>query len=175
MRANWRRGPGQGADYPAPLADIACAIRFARHVGAGYGANASHVVLVGHSSGGWAAAIVGLSATAFTPAAGTCNETKGSLRPDAWAGLAPAVWPRSRESFDAFALVKKATPADRLPVALIQGGLDSGTLTGTRDLQKALIGAGFDSTLLEIPTADHFTVLYMSESIDALLALAGRL
>ena len=26
MRANWRRGPGQGAEFPSSFADIACAI-----------------------------------------------------------------------------------------------------------------------------------------------------
>lgn len=172
MRANWRRGPGQGAAYPGPLADIACAIGFARHVGAEYGADPSRVVVVGHSGGGWAAAIVGLSATAFAPAADACLETSGSLRPDAWAGMTPAV--AVRESFDVFALVEKATPADRLPVALIVGGLDE-LVVGTRQFAAALDKAGFESVLLVEPDADHYHILERAESIHALMALAARL
>ena len=188
MRANWRRNPTQGAGFPASFADIACAIGVARQIGADYGADKSRVVLIGHSSGGWAAAIVGLTATPFDPAPGSCIETSGSLRPDAWAGMAPAVdyasssfVGGSREekpdiwaAVDPYALAAHTTPADRLPDTLIQGGHDS--LAGsTGRFQAALISAGVDSILVEEPLQDHPGILNTVESIDALLELAGRL
>lgn len=173
MRANWRRGPGQGAGFPASFADIACAIGVSRKIGAGYGAATSHVVLAGHSSGGWASAIVGLTPTPFDPAAGSCNETSGLLRPDAWAGMAPAVDTDAWAAPHPYALAAHTTPADRLPVTLIQGGRDS-LDASTQRFQAALIAAGIDSTLVEEPTADHPGILNTVESVDALLELATR-
>jgi acetyl esterase/lipase len=186
MRANWRRGPQQGAEFPSAFADIGCAIGVARRIGGTYGADPSRVTLVGHSSGGWAATIVGLTATPFTPAAGACNETAGSLRPDAWAGMAPALdhasatflggdisaKPDAWAAVDAFALVAKATAADRLPVTLIVGSLDPAAV-GTRAFEAALISAGFSSVLVEEPNANHPGILARSESLDALLVLAA--
>jgi acetyl esterase/lipase len=187
VRANWRRGPGQGAGFPASFADIACAIGVSRNIGARYGAATSHVVLVGHSSGGWAAAIVGLTRTPFDPAAGSCNETSGSLRPDAWAGMAPAVDYASSTfvggtkdqksdawaAVDPYALAAHTTPADRLPVTLIQGGADHPLDVSTRRFQAALIAAGIDSTLVEEPAANHPGILNTVESVDALMELAA--
>lgn len=188
MRANWRRGPAQGAGFPASFADIACAIGVSRKIGADYGAATSHVVLIGHSSGGWAAAIVGLTATPFDPAAGSCIETSGSLRPDTWAGMAPAVdyasasflggnkdeRPDAWAAVDPFALAAQTTPADRLPVTLIQGGRDS-LDASTQSFQTALIAERIDSILVEEPTEDHPGILYTVESVNALLELAARI
>jgi acetyl esterase/lipase len=186
LRANWRRGPQQGAGFPASFADIGCAIGVSRRIGADYGADASHVTLVGHSSGGWASTIVGLTTKPFAPTAGSCNATTGSLVPDAWAGIAPALdhasstfvggtpteKPDAWKAVDAFALVTTARTVGR-PVTLIVGDLDS-LAANTRLLQAALKKAGFDSVLVEEPGADHPGVLEHAESVDALLALAGR-
>ena len=188
MRANWRRGPGQGAGCPSSFADIGCAIGVSRAIGASYGADPSHVVLVGHSSGGWATAIVGLTATPFTPAAGSCNETAGSLRPDAWAGMAPALdhatdsfmggskveLPEAWAAVDAFALADGSTATDRLPVTLIVGGVDE-VAPSTHQFEDALLADGIDSVLLDEPGQTHPSILSTVESIEALFELAARL
>jgi acetyl esterase/lipase len=187
MRANWRRGPSQGAGFPSSFADIGCAIGVSRKIGGRYGADPSRLVLVGHSSGGWASTIVGLSATPFVPAAGSCNEVAGSLRPDAWAGMAPALdhatvtfigadasqKPEAWQSVDAFALVAKASAADRLPATLIVGDQDT-LLVDTRRLDAALVKAGFDRDLIVEANADHPGILVRTETVDALLALSAR-
>ena len=95
-------------------------------------------------------AVIGLTATAFTPAPGSCDATAGSLRPDAWADLAgprdeiataasddselaaffggtrggdPAAWAAG----DPFALAAhRAVAATDLPIVLLQGGADGG-------------------------------------------------
>lgn len=174
MRADIRHDATQGGGYPASLADVACAIGVARNVGAKYGADATRVTLVGHSQGGWVTSLVALAPTEFLPVAGSCNETTGPLRPDAWAGLAPALQPTTPIG-DVLALVDAAPAARHLPVALIQGGRDINIApSGTRTLQAALVNAGFDSTLLELPEADHPGILAVLETIDELLALSER-
>jgi acetyl esterase/lipase len=189
LRDNWRRDPSQGGGYPASFGDIACAIGVARKIGPQFGADPASVVLVGHSSGGWASSIVGLTPAPFVPAAGSCNETAGSLRPDAWAAMAPALSytsagfiggdatqePEAWAAADVFALANNASDADRLPVTLIQGVLEGpDAVARTREFQAALVQAGFDSTLLEEPDADHPGVLSTLESLDALMELADR-
>jgi acetyl esterase/lipase len=187
MRANWRRNPSQGAGYPSSFGDIGCAIGVARKIGARYGADATHVVLVGHSSGGWATTIVGLTATPFTPAAGACGEVSGSLRPDAWAAMAPGLSispvtfigadasakPDAWRAVDALALVDDAKAGDRLPVALIVGDQD-GLVVGTRTLGAALTAAGFDTDLVVESGATHWSIQFRPETVDALMALASR-
>lgn len=188
MRANWRRNPSQGAGYPASFGDIACAIGVARRIGARYGADATRVVLVGHSNGSWASMVVGLTATPFTPATGSCDEVSGSLRPDAWAGLAPPLAnglidgfigadasqaPDAWKSVDAFTLIARSKAANRVPVTLIVGDLDD-VVSGARKLDAALTAAGFENDLIVEANVDHYHVLDRAESIEALLALAAR-
>jgi acetyl esterase/lipase len=73
--------------YPVTFQDIACAIGVARKIGPTYKADPARVTLVGHSFGGWAAAVVALTPTPFTPDPGSCNPTTGTLRPDAFLGI----------------------------------------------------------------------------------------
>ena len=83
MVAGWREGPDWGGGYPRSFQDVACAIGVARKIAPAYGGSADRVTLQGHSTGGWPAAVVGLTPTPFTPARGSCDATAGSLRPDA--------------------------------------------------------------------------------------------
>ena len=83
MESWWRQQDFVGSGYPTAFADVACAIGVARRTGSGYGGRPDRVTFVGHSLGGWAAAVVGLTPTAFMPAASACDPTAGSLRPDA--------------------------------------------------------------------------------------------
>ncbi len=82
MVAGWREGPDWAGGYPTSFRDVACAIGVARKIGPAYGANPDRVTLMGHSTGGWPAAVIGLTPTPFTPTPGSCDSTAGSLRPD---------------------------------------------------------------------------------------------
>jgi pimeloyl-ACP methyl ester carboxylesterase len=141
-------------------------------------------------------AVIGLTAKAFTPAPQSCDETAGSLRPDAWAALAgprddvataapsdseltaffggtratdPAAWAAG----DPFALAAhRAVAATDLPIVLLHGGADAGA-ADAKAFQAALKAGGHHSRLIEIPSADHFGTTVANESIEAILALAN--
>jgi acetyl esterase/lipase len=91
IQAVWRQDRDQGGGWPTSFQDIACAVGVARATGPDYGGDPDRVILVGHSLGGWASAVVALSPTEVTPAPGACNPTTGSLRPDALVTLAGAL------------------------------------------------------------------------------------
>ena len=89
---SWWASGGRAASWaarsPDSFADVACAIGVARRIGPAFRAKPDRVVLAGHSMSTRPVAVIGLTATAFTPAPGSCDATAGSLRPDAWADLA---------------------------------------------------------------------------------------
>ncbi len=195
MVGQWRQSVQWAGRSPDSFADVACAIGVARRMGPTFGANPDRVVLVGHSMATRPVAVIGLTATAFTPAPGSCDSTAGSLRPDAWADLAgpsdtiaqaapddsqlaaffggtrdaePAVWAAG----DPFALATHhAGAATDLPILLLKGGAD-GDAASARAFQAALVAGGYHSRLIEIPSADHFGTTVAKESIEAILALA---
>jgi acetyl esterase/lipase len=195
MVGQWRQSIQWAGRAPDSFADVACAIGVARRIGPTFRANPDRVVLAGHSLATRPVAVVGLTATAFMPAPGSCDATSGSLRPDAWADLAgpfdniaiapsddreltaffgatraadPATWAAG----DPFALAthQAVAPTD-LPILLLKGGAD-GDATDTRVFQAALVSSGHHSRLIEIPSADHFGTTVARESIEAILALA---
>jgi acetyl esterase/lipase len=196
MAAQWRQSSQWAGRSPDSFADVACAIGVARRTGPAFGANPDRVVLAGHSLSARPVAVVGLTASTFTPAPGSCDATAGSLRPDAWADLAgpytdiaiaasddrelaaffggtrdadPAAWAAG----DPFALVThQAVPATDLPILLLKGGAD-GDAADVRAFQAALVAGGYHSQLIEIPSADHFGTTVATESIEAILALAN--
>lgn len=195
MVGQWRQSSQWAGRSPDSFADVACAIGVARRVGPALRANPDRVVLVGHSMSTRPVAVIGLTATPFTPAPGSCDATAGSLRPDAWANLAgprddiataasddselaaffggtraavPAAWAAG----DPFALAAhRAVTATDLPIVLLQGGAD-GSPADARAFQAALVAAGHHSRLIEIPSADHFGTTVSKASIDAVLGLA---
>lgn len=195
MVGQWRQTSHWGGRSPDSFADVACAIGVARRIGPDFGANPDRVVLAGHSLATRPVAVIGLTATAFVPAPGSCDETAGSLRPDAWADLAgprdeiatagsgdselaaffggtraadPAAWAAG----DPFALAaERAVAATDLPIVLLQGGSDGGA-ADARAFQVALVAGGYHSRLIEIPLADHFGTTVAKESIEAILAFA---
>ena len=79
----WREAAWEGGGWPTSFEDVACAIGVARRIGPAYGASPDRVTLGGHSTGGWPPAVLALTPTPFTPEPGSCDETAGSLRPDA--------------------------------------------------------------------------------------------
>lgn len=195
MVGQWRQSSYWAGRSPDSFADVACAIGVARRIGPAFRANPDRLVLAGHSMSTRPVAVIGLTATAFIPAPGSCDETAGSLRPDAWADLAgprndiakvpsddpvltaffggtrtadPAAWAAG----DPFALAAhRAVATTDLPTVLIQGGADGGA-DDARAFRAALVAGGYHSRLIEIPSADHFGTTVAKESIEAILALA---
>jgi acetyl esterase/lipase len=197
MVSSWRQTAGLGGGYPTSFADVACAIGVARKIGPAYGASPDRVILVGHSLGGWPAAVVGLTPSAIAGAPGSCNPTAGSLRPDAVVSVAgllnqvrdklggadylmeflggdskarPAAWLAA----DPFALATHdRAGADAIPIVLVHGGADTDIPpTVSESFQAALVAAGYHSQLIEVASADHGTIMGTKESIDAIIRLA---
>ena len=198
MVAGWREGPDWGGGYPISFQDVACAIGVARKIGPAYRADPDRVTLQGHSNGGWPAAVVGLTPTPFTPTPGSCNATAGSLRPDSVVvadgdlnevtkpeavGLAyvtgflggdRAKRPEAWAAADPFALAKRyRARANPVPFLLIHGSADTDVLPAVSEsFQKALVAAGYQSRLVEIPGADHVGSLWSKAGIEAILKVA---
>jgi acetyl esterase/lipase len=195
MVGQWRQSSEWAGRSPDSFADVACAIGVARRTAPAFRANPDRVVLAGHSMSTRPVAVVGLTATTFTPEPGSCDETTGSLRPEAWADLAgpgddiataasdneeltaffggtraaaPAAWAAG----DPFALAARhAVAATDLPIVLLHGDNDDGAAYA-RAFQAALEAGGHHSQLIEIASADHFGTTIAKESIEAVLALA---
>jgi pimeloyl-ACP methyl ester carboxylesterase len=157
------------------------------------------VTLQGHSTGGWPAAVVGLTPTPFTPAPGACNPTAGSLRPDSVVvgdgdlhevtqpdeadGLQYVTYflggdrtkrPDAWAAADPFALAKRyRAGANAIPFLLIHGSADTAVQPAVSEsFQATLVAAGYHSRLVEIPGADHVGSLYSKDGIEAILKAA---
>jgi acetyl esterase/lipase len=199
MVAGWREGPDWGGGYPISFQDVACAIGVARKIGPAYGANPDRLTLQGHSTGGWPAAVVGLTPTPFTPARGACNPTAGSLRPEAvvvgdgdlhevtkpneadglqyitdFLGGDRKKHPSAWAAADPFALARRYRgDANAIPFLLLHGSADTTVLPAvSKSFQAALVAAGYQSRLVEIPGADHVGSLYSKNGIEAILKAA---
>jgi acetyl esterase/lipase len=193
----WRQERDQGGGWPTSFQDIACAVGVARAVGPDYGGDPDRVILVGHSLGGWASAVVALSPTEVTPADDACHPTSGSLRPDALVTLAGAVdldqrgsglpeflrtffdgsraqRPQRWAQSDPFALAT-TKKHDQIPVTVVHGTGDSTVAPAVaRDFAKALRDNGVDTHLVEVPDTDHLGVLVAPAATDAIVtAMAG--
>ena len=194
MNPVWRQDRDRGGGWPTSFQDVACAVGVARAVGPEYGGDPGRVVLVGHSLGGWAGAVVALSPRDLTPADGACNPTSGSLRPDALVTLAGAVKltgqgpqqflrgffdgsrtdrPQRWAQSDPFALAA-TTKHNQLPVTVVQGTGDTAVdPTTARAFANALRHHGIDTHLVEVPDADHLGVLVAPAATDAIVAAAA--
>jgi acetyl esterase/lipase len=200
MVAGWREGSDYGGGYPISFQDVECAIGVARRVGAMYRASPDRVTLVGHSTGGWPAAVVGLTPTPFTPAPGACNTTAGSLRPDAvvvedgelnevtdpdvadgrdyvtsFLGGDRAKRPGRWAAADPYALAKRYRPgATAIPFLLIHGSADTTVSPAvSRSFQAALVAAGYRSRLVVVPGAEHTGSLWSKKGIEPILKIAS--
>ena len=182
----WRQEPDAGGGYPTSFADVACAIGVARKIGPSYGASPDRVTLVGASIGGWAATVLGLTPTPFTPSAGSCDPTAGSLRPDAVVSVAGildqvtapanqpyvmsllngdrAARPDAWAAVDPFALAKRY-PADAVRFLLIEGGADTYVSpAAARAFQASLAALGYQSSLVEILPMAHEEAYYCNDA-----------
>jgi acetyl esterase/lipase len=193
--APWRQGADVGGGYPTSFEDVACAIGVARKLAPRYGGQPDRVTLSGHSLGGWAAAVVGLSSRPFTPKPGACDATAGRLTPDALVTVSGAVqWARpgysddwledffggTREerpaawrAADPFAIVDRASAKKSVPVTVIGGGAD---VVVPESIAKAfyarLRAAGYRARLVLVPGAEHGTIGTTSGARRAILAAA---
>jgi acetyl esterase/lipase len=201
MVAGWREGPDWGGGYPISFQDAACAIGVARKIGPAYGASPDRVTLQGHSTGGWPAAVLGLTPTPFTPAPGSCNATAGSLRPDfvvvgdgdlnevskpdeadgrdyvtGFLGGARASHPAAWAAADPFALAKRYRGGPKaMHFLLFHGSADTTVLPAVSEsFQATLVSAGYHSRLVEIAGADHVGSLWTKKGIEAILRAVTR-
>lgn len=76
--------PAEQKGWPKAVDDVACAVRFARAHAADYGGDATNLVLVGHSFGGYVGTLVALAGDDFD---GDCLVDGGSALPAAWIGI----------------------------------------------------------------------------------------
>ena len=85
-----------------------------------------------------------------------------TTHPDAWAAADP------------FALAKRYRARDNpVPFLLIHGSADTTVLPAVSEsFQKALVAAGYQSRLVEIPGADHVGSLWSKAGIEAILKVA---
>ena len=178
MVAGWREGPDWGGGYPNSFRDVACAIGVARKIGPAYGASPDRVTLMGHSTGGWPAAVVGLTPTPFTPARGSCNATAGSLRPNFvvvedgelnevtkpdqadgleyvrdFLGGARTTHPDAWAAADPFALAKRyRARANPVPFLLIHGSADiTVAASGLRVVSESVSRRGLPESTCRTP------------------------
>ena len=63
--------------FPESISDVACAVRYARQTARRYGGDGDHLVLVGHSMGGYVGSMVSLAGDTFPSARGTCRASLG--------------------------------------------------------------------------------------------------
>jgi acetyl esterase/lipase len=194
--AGWREGPDWGGGYPTSFQDVACAIGVARKIGPAYGASPDRVTLMGHSTGGWPAAVIGLTPTPFTPARGSCNATAGSLRPDLvvvedgvlnqvtqpergdglqyvedFLGGTRKTRPAAWAAADPFGLANHyRAGANATPFLLIHGSADTTVLPAvSKSFQKAMVADGYQSQLVIIPGAEHTEGLWAKRGIEPIL------
>lgn len=196
MDVQWRQSTAYGGGFATSFQDAACAIGVARATAGKYGGNAQSVTAVGHSLGGWAAAVVGLTPGPFWPAAGACNPVAGSLRPDAivdidgatdepvtmedgepyvtqFFGGTPDTQPDAYAAADVLQIIKgNPAPEDPPPILLVHATEDvvvSPSVSTT--LHAALQAAGYPNQLLLIP-GGHTAALSSDQVVASIAALA---
>jgi acetyl esterase/lipase len=195
MVADWRQAAAFAGGYPASFQDAACAVGVARAVAPRYGGDPGDVTVVGHSLGGWAAAVISLAQAPMSPAPGTCDPTAGSLRPDALVDLDGATdEPATMEDGAAYVAaffggtraqqpaayaaadvldILASHPAgdDPIPILLVHGQADTTVSPSvSTDLHAALLAAGYANQLLLIP-GDHNAALVSPAVVTAITSL----
>jgi len=124
------------------------------------------VTLVGHSNGGWGGGTVALSPTEFTPPAGTCDETAGALRPDAFIGVEGWFPPEVANG-------APRRPKHPLPILVIQ---TEGDPAVTPDVARTFVAAmrkrGYAPELVMLPGGDHTSPLFDKAILDRMAAFA---
>lgn len=196
MIADWRQASDTGGGWPTSFQDAACAVGVARAITTRYGGQPGNVTAVGHSLGGWAVAVVGLTPTPFTPRAGTCNATAGSLRPDRIVDLdgatdepvrmedgaayvaaffdgTPVQQPAAYAAAEALQIIKRYPGGDSpIPILLVHGSSDTIVAPSVSSgLNTALEASGYPNRLLWV-TGGHAAALSSSTVVTDIMRLA---
>jgi len=87
--------------FPESVEDVACAIRFARATTARYGGDPDHIVLVGHSMGGYVGMMVSVAGNRIAGKGQGCLVDQGSSLPDGFVHLAGVSITKATEPLDA--------------------------------------------------------------------------
>ena len=163
-----------GAEFPVPVDDVACAVRWAAQQATAAGRAPQEVVVLGHSAGGHLASLVALSADRFggdcpyppvtvdglvgiagvydvRALGGTLDTFFGasaSQAPDRWDDGDPMNW-----------AARGSSAAGSLRVLLLHGDADTLVpLEQTTDFADALRAAGSDVTVEVVPEQTHDTI-----------------
>lgn len=86
--------------FPESINDVACAIRFARANTAKYGGDPDHIVLVGHSYGGYVGMMVSVAGNRLAGKGIGCLEDRGSSLPDGFVHVAGVSITKPSEPLD---------------------------------------------------------------------------
>lgn len=87
--------------FPESVEDVACAIRFARANTARYGGDPDHIVLVGHSMGGYVGMMVSVAGNRIAGKGEGCLVDTGSSVPDGFVHVAGVSITKASEPLDA--------------------------------------------------------------------------
>lgn len=173
------------ARFPAPIADVKTAVRWARAKGPGYGLDPGRVAVVGVSLGGYVSAVVGTTAAA-DGLEGDGGHPDASSRPDAVVvaaaplDLATKTWPdffetrqlvpflgaRYADKPDAYRKASPATyaSADDPPFLILHSTADPRVPFGHAErLHAALRKAGAASRLVSVDSKEH---VWEGESLE---------
>lgn len=144
--------------------EIACAIRFARAKAAEYGGNPSRLVVVGHSIGGGAGAVMALGGDEFK---GECLVSGQFAYPDAFVGLDGGYDVLSfipedllKASPKEFARITPFSYLDRRPIRanvkfdIVVGEFEDAVQMGKR-FYEGLKAAGYTATYTQFPGVGH--------------------
>lgn len=161
--------------------DAACAVRFARVHAIEYGGNDGRLIVVGHSLGGMMGSLMMLAGDEFH---GDCLVQEGSALPDAFVGLdggfdpIPFMPPEVLASQpEACLAIVPFTYIGRIPV---REGISFLLLVGTyataqqeaQILRDALLAAGYEVSLFQIPGIDHYGMSQpQPQVLDAITSL----
>jgi acetyl esterase/lipase len=165
---------GQGATFPRPADDVACAVRWAAEEASAAGRSPTEIVVLGHSAGGHLASLVALSGSEFgadCPAppvgiegliglAGVYDVRPLGSSLDSLFGASiresPALWSLGNP----IEWAGHPSPApDDLRVLLLHGDADTSVpLEQTESFADALMSSGIDVTVVVLPGQTHGTI-----------------
>jgi pimeloyl-ACP methyl ester carboxylesterase len=123
--------------FPESIHDVACAIRYARANTARYGGDPDHIVLVGHSYGGYVGMMVSVAGDRMPGKGIGCLEDRGSSLPDGFVHVAGVSITKASEPLD---VIYFGGPQSAIPEVWRRGNvfhqIDVG---GNRDLKVGII------------------------------------
>ena len=167
MNASWK--PYEA--FPDNISHAACAVRFARSRAPDFGGTRDTVILVGHSSGATAGAVISLGGDQFDTS--TCSERGESALPDSFVGLAGGYDP-SHDPNDprhevaindalTYELVNPLTHLGSNPglrVRLLHGDNDDVVpVESAIEFHQTLVESGYDASINVLSGSNHTRLL----------------